>query len=424
MKGKGAVGHGAVPRNVHAGNNVSFKEVLTGELAEAKSIVLEDNFVENEDLLGCALVVRLKNVDDLRNIRVILKEMRIPGGAVSYLGGMAVLIKFNCKEHAVMAKDELEGKKDEFDLIELWEGQDIKYERIAWLKIYGIPLQVMSNKVLDDIGSLYGYIVKSAQHEKDDVDVSFHYVGVLVNDGKRIQDVVTLKWRGKLFKAWIHEKSGDWIPYFVAPSSGEEVQEKPAEGYVGSPETVEEIQKSPVSLQKETVNNYGENFEHSIEMNENGNIPFIENMGHLLFKFGKGGQETFLSSGMENFDSQLKKRKKSRKPRKSKNECCNIGRPNTEVCSSEERPMGKRPRHDDPFGLDSIIGIAHSEENQDTPSGSHQVNDLQEPLDLNTQPEEDAQTEEYTAESHNQRSMEDRATVEGVIPDPAQNVST
>ncbi|KAI3705443.1 hypothetical protein L1987_75681 [Smallanthus sonchifolius] len=53
-----------------------------------------------------------------------------------------------------------------------------------------------------------------AQHDWDDVDLSSHYVSVLVDHGKFIQDEVYLQWHDKRVKVWVSENPGDWIPEF------------------------------------------------------------------------------------------------------------------------------------------------------------------------------------------------------------------
>ena len=51
------------------------------------------------------------------------------------------------------------------------------------------------------------------------------FVGILVGDGKKINDSLDLKWTNKVFKTWITEEGGKWEPNCVGVV-GEMVAEK------------------------------------------------------------------------------------------------------------------------------------------------------------------------------------------------------
>ena len=64
----------------------------------------------------------------------------------------------------------------------------------------GVPLCILEDRVLEDIGSYFGVVVRKSSVELLETDSSFHLIGVLVDHGVRVQDVIFLKWRGKTFK--------------------------------------------------------------------------------------------------------------------------------------------------------------------------------------------------------------------------------
>ncbi|MFS7914749.1 hypothetical protein Hanom_Chr02g00157211 [Helianthus anomalus] len=117
---------------------------------------------------GNAVVVRLKSLYALQNIRCILKDLKLHEGRVLCMGGFMVLIDFSSKDRAVMARDEIVG-----------------------------------NKVVNEVGSLFGKVIKGARVERIGLDNSFQYLGVLVNHGNRIQDEAFIRWRGETFKVWV-----------------------------------------------------------------------------------------------------------------------------------------------------------------------------------------------------------------------------
>ncbi|KAI3726469.1 hypothetical protein L1987_66266 [Smallanthus sonchifolius] len=82
------------------------------------------------------------------------------------------------------------------------------------------------NKTLDDmgvgeckIGGLFGKILKRAQLQITDDDLSYEYVGVLVGDGRRVEEEVTVLWQKKKFKVWVLEDAGVWVPDFLCRDS-------------------------------------------------------------------------------------------------------------------------------------------------------------------------------------------------------------
>ncbi|MFS7952658.1 hypothetical protein Hanom_Chr07g00609431 [Helianthus anomalus] len=104
---------------------------------------------------------------------------------------------------------------DRFSAITVWEGQTFSFERLAWLKVQGIPLHLLTNEFIDLVGGLFGMIVHKANRSERDRDLSFEYVGVLVGDGKRISEEIMLNWKNRRFRILVMEELGDWVPDFV-----------------------------------------------------------------------------------------------------------------------------------------------------------------------------------------------------------------
>ncbi|KAJ0736177.1 putative RNA recognition motif domain, nucleotide-binding alpha-beta plait domain superfamily [Helianthus annuus] len=195
-------------------NAMSFKEAISGE-SRGKTIVLDDSVNAVEDMHGRSLVVRVCSLDVLKKIKWLLNDMKLGEGEVRCLGGFVVLISFKTSEHAVMVKDELVGRTNLFSSVDLLEGKVSSYERIAWLKVSGIPMCVLDDHTLENIGGFFGSIVRKPLVERIEIDSTFQYIGVLVGHGARIQEVLFLKWRGKTFKVWIEEDDKNWISDFI-----------------------------------------------------------------------------------------------------------------------------------------------------------------------------------------------------------------
>ncbi|MFS8004214.1 hypothetical protein Hanom_Chr13g01223071 [Helianthus anomalus] len=203
--------------------------------------------------------------------------MKLHEGVVRVLGGLQVLIEFNSKSHAEMALNEIIGRPNLFSKPEIWEGQPTHFERIAWLKVFGIPLCISENKVVNDVGSLFGEVVKSARVERVGLDASFQFIGVLIKHGNRIQDEVFLRWKGRTFKVWVMEDYNEWLEDFVLDpreeKNGCSGQRNEGDGMDDkSPEKQPECAPAPEAIVKEVfmekIN--GANFEEEVSEDREG----------------------------------------------------------------------------------------------------------------------------------------------------------
>ncbi|PWA63812.1 RNA-directed DNA polymerase, eukaryota, Reverse transcriptase zinc-binding domain protein [Artemisia annua] len=286
--------------------------------------------------------------------------MGLASGEVWYVGGMRVLILFKSDEQAVMARDEITGRVDKFDSIEIWGDQEYSFERIAWLRIHGVPLNLLSNKVLNDVGGLFGSIIKEANHTSDDADVSFHYVGILVDHVRVVQDEVSLTWQDKRFKVWVMEDFREWLPDFLYGRTGErnrhnthmdapvtaENQEdgRNKEDFVGVSDDGPEVEAfQPVN--SPTARFTGEDVVLENVINGDINIDVSKIKGNVDGSFQVCGEASILE-GCHN-----------------KDEILNINSSGAGVSirgagrSSNERPVKEQTilGDDDPFGLDPFI---------------------------------------------------------------------
>ncbi|KAJ0626037.1 hypothetical protein HanPSC8_Chr01g0009291 [Helianthus annuus] len=331
-------------------NNMPYKEAFSG-VSRGKLVVVDDNSVAFEGLHGRGIIVRLKSLFVLQNIKGILKEMKLHEGVVRCLDGLMIMIELKNKEHAAMALDEIAGRSYLFSEPEIWEGQSKPFERIVWLKVFSIPLCMTDNKVVNDVGNLFGEVIKSARVERCGLDASFQFIGVLVKHGKRIQEEAFLRWRGKTIRVWVMEDSNDWLEDFILDpkvdennvgTDGVDVQD------AGKP--FSEIQPN-VSPAKDS--NGMENFSGAVNDGINDNIiseneeeisNVIEEKSNLAFKG-------------DNFSDVIKRGADKKKKRKKVKIFQELGQASVgEYVSCNERPIKEaKVVEDDPFDLDPVI---------------------------------------------------------------------
>ncbi|PWA52985.1 RNA-directed DNA polymerase, eukaryota [Artemisia annua] len=202
----------------------SFRAVLRGKpcvgrdssaVSACKSIVVPDNVAAFIDMRNKALVGRVVDLKTLTCLKQFLVDNMFGGFNIVYIGGLSIILNFIVKEDAEKLRSLKELWSKWFSALDYWVGQSFPFERVAWLRILGVPLNLASNEVFDDIAGQYGKIVHPSQLSVEDGDLSVGLVGILVGDGVFINESLDLKWTNKVFKTWIREEGGKWEPECV-----------------------------------------------------------------------------------------------------------------------------------------------------------------------------------------------------------------
>ncbi|KAJ0479555.1 hypothetical protein HanIR_Chr13g0621341 [Helianthus annuus] len=168
------------------------------------------------------VVARVRDFDALVLIRKLLLEAGFGEVEVQYVGGFNILIVFGNVESVLAFQNREEVWKDWFSYMDIWLGQALAFERVAWLRVHGVPLHLFCDEVVNVICKKYGTVVKPPQIGEEDGDLSMVCVGVLVGEGKRIIEEVSLSWQDKKYRVWISEDLGDGIPDCIDPDNDSE----------------------------------------------------------------------------------------------------------------------------------------------------------------------------------------------------------
>ncbi|KAL4564732.1 hypothetical protein LXL04_028802 [Taraxacum kok-saghyz] len=137
------------------------------------------------------LLGETSSMKKLENLAVGLKAEGVEEITIKYIGGLRVLVIF---ESEVAAKGFLAAGKPTwsnwFASLELWSGQKITYQRVAWVKIEGIPFHVWESSCFDSIGGLFGRVISPAHSPIKSMDMSTSCIGILVDSVSRIEEFV------------------------------------------------------------------------------------------------------------------------------------------------------------------------------------------------------------------------------------------
>ncbi|MFS7940368.1 hypothetical protein Hanom_Chr05g00463641 [Helianthus anomalus] len=132
---------------------------------------------------GLAVVGRCKDLRALNNLFSLVSKAGVGEFSLSYLGGLSILIKFRKEGKCNKFVCSHSLWQDWFSSLDLWNGQSLPFERIAWLKVIGVPVHLAVNKVYDLIARNFGKIIHASQRSEKDLDLSSNCIGVLRGDG-------------------------------------------------------------------------------------------------------------------------------------------------------------------------------------------------------------------------------------------------
>ncbi|PWA83317.1 RNA-directed DNA polymerase, eukaryota [Artemisia annua] len=343
------------------------------------------------------LVGRVVDVRSLVAMDKALGDSGLVGVEIIYIGGLSFLLKFVNSEEAKEFLSRVEVWSKWFSVLEVWEGQSLPFERIAWLKILGVPLNLAMNAVFDNIAGMFGKVVHASHISLDEGNISFVRVGVLVGEGEVVSDSVNLSWRDKSFKVWVIEDPRDWDPECIGVVKGgvenvdvsemeqeeqwvpENRKEKEVEDGNVEDERSEDILEEG-ELREEAVFNYcgAQNINGDSQQSHacmDTSSKHIEVEGKNTYYFASVGQG--VSSKNKSGPFRLK-----HKPIKS-------------LSDERVRPKKRsRKELDDPFDLNKLLGIVNSPSTQEESfdSGDNRVDRASnsEDIDLNVRVNDDS----------------------------------
>ncbi|MFS8012326.1 hypothetical protein Hanom_Chr14g01319511 [Helianthus anomalus] len=150
----------------------------------------QDSYGSFRRIAWGAVVAKLADVDALKNIFVIMKEISSTSGKVQFLGGLTVQFSFENSQAATIA---LEATKDIIGMFSLF---------CCWAIWKDCP---------------------KANTSEEEKDLPVEFVGVLVNDGRRVSEEVVIQWQGRNFRVWVEEVEDEWLPEFVSDDVRSEI---------------------------------------------------------------------------------------------------------------------------------------------------------------------------------------------------------
>ncbi|KAM0071209.1 putative RNA recognition motif domain, nucleotide-binding alpha-beta plait domain superfamily [Helianthus debilis subsp. tardiflorus] len=382
MEGKNIEGDEEV---ISIGTSFVDKLLNRSGVSETNMLRLDDNIRAFNAWNDIALFGSIKEFESLVKLRSLLKEEGVLNVRIKYLGAMQVMLVFENVEVSRLFFDTKTVLQRWFSTLDVWKGQMMAYERIAWLKFYGVPLVLAINPVFNVLAKRFGKLVQPAQISESDDDLSYVCVGVLCGDGRKIKEEVTIKWQGKLIRVWIEEEVREWIPDCIDDKGDLEVGNS-VEKHDGSGSrdfNRDDNMNGCHDNLEDNMNSSDDNLEAGVDVvSDSGNVSCnpINSGGQETIKgtFGKDGN--FGNDGIrdmgnqyQNVDCEGEKREGInggedlpncfkvnlvKEVKNSKNKKVKIRRrAPVSVSPQEKNRPSKRSRKGDPFRLNKMLGL-------------------------------------------------------------------
>ncbi|KAJ0729695.1 putative RNA recognition motif domain, nucleotide-binding alpha-beta plait domain superfamily [Helianthus annuus] len=208
-------------------NGMTYADMLKGrketDSQGAKSISVEGKgSVYPLHCMGRSVVGRAKDLWNLNNMRRTLEAEGIEEFGLSYVGGLSVLVTFR---DTATTRVVLEQHASTFSKVfvnhNLWNGEDVPYNRIVNLRIAGVPVLIRDNVLFDNIGGLFGEVIQPSGFSWQEEDNSTDLVKVLTSQLSRIDEAVVIKWMDRSIAIWVSEVPEKWVPKLIEDSASE-----------------------------------------------------------------------------------------------------------------------------------------------------------------------------------------------------------
>ncbi|KAM0047068.1 hypothetical protein Hdeb2414_s0009g00324161 [Helianthus debilis subsp. tardiflorus] len=86
------------------------------------------------------------------------------------------------------------------------------FERVAWLRLLGVPLHLVVSDVIKMVGEEFGKVLHVQKSFGDEKDLSIGRIGVLVGEVERIKKSVLIRWKNRSFRILVEEELDIRVP--------------------------------------------------------------------------------------------------------------------------------------------------------------------------------------------------------------------
>ncbi|KAI3825550.1 hypothetical protein L1987_07040 [Smallanthus sonchifolius] len=148
-------------RPVNVSNGMSYRDAVVKDsvpcFAPRKSITIDSDVkLYPKHVMGWSTMGEARDIQSLCNCRVMLDARGYKEAKILYFGGLKVMLVFKDDKQEMEFMQAKDGLWSKFLIsTTLWSGQYIPFDRIAGLKVVGVPFQLRDNNTFDKVGELF-----------------------------------------------------------------------------------------------------------------------------------------------------------------------------------------------------------------------------------------------------------------------------
>ncbi|XP_042753995.1 uncharacterized protein LOC122195844 [Lactuca sativa] len=130
-----------------------------------------------------------------------------------YLGGLKLGIKFGSSKEAREFLEDRPRWHEWFKWLKIDADKEVQYERLAWLRITGVPLRFWDTDNFSLIAGRYGQVIIPFDSIFDRRDLSMGNVGIITSLKNWINEEVKIYVEGETYKVGVVEYTEGWSPF-------------------------------------------------------------------------------------------------------------------------------------------------------------------------------------------------------------------
>lgn len=136
---------------------------------------------------------------------------------INYVGGLKVLLMFNDSTTAKKFKDNKNRWEEHLKWVEWGDRMQLSFDKVAWIRIVGLPLQLWGRITLLQSQIEYGFTIAPYEDITHCLDLSCVKIGILTKRRTRINYKIFIAFE-ELIKLSITEFDEDCFPFKFDPS--------------------------------------------------------------------------------------------------------------------------------------------------------------------------------------------------------------
>ncbi|GKC00696.1 RNA-directed DNA polymerase, eukaryota, partial [Tanacetum coccineum] len=177
--------------------------------SSSATVVLDDSCVMDCDL-ACHVMGKVKAIESIQNLRNILYNEGFPKVKLTYLGGLWVMIELDNEEMKNSLLTHV-GVNSWFDVMQEACCDFVSKERVVWIDLEGVPLNLWSKETFSRIGKKWGLIQDI--EAKHGVSFACKRLCLLTNHPVSILEQFKIVYKGKILRVRAKELF-TWVPIF------------------------------------------------------------------------------------------------------------------------------------------------------------------------------------------------------------------